>query len=111
MKKSNLLLFFLYLVPLVLLVLVAWRILSSDYSEFTTYLALSLQKPEWEKFIQVRFTASAFATARWAIIVITILYLATGLLLIFRGSQFLMYWNAMLHPIRKKTGRSQRFFK
>ena len=105
MKKSNLLLFFLYLVPLVLLVLVAWRILSSDYSEFTTYLALSLQKPEWEKFIQVRFTASAFATARWAIIVITILYLATGLLLIFRGSQFLMYWNAMLHPIRKKTGR------
>lgn len=102
MKKSRLLLIFLYSVPLSILVLVAWWLFSFSYSEFTAYLAASLQKPEWEKFIRIRFTSSAFTTARWVIILLMIIYLLAGFYILRMRSGLLMKCDAVINATEKK---------
>ena len=81
MKKGYVFLLLFYLMPLLLLALVAWQLFFFNYHEFSAYLAASLQKTDWEKFIQQRFTARAFGAARWAITALSVLYLSAGVLL------------------------------
>src|ERR1043166_1106961 len=103
MKKTSILLYLLYLVPLLFLVLISWRLFMYNYVAFTEYLAASLQKPEWKKFIQLRFTASAFVIARWIIILLAMLYIGAGVYLIFKGDELLKKFNTAFVTIRKKT--------
>lgn len=81
MKKSLLFIGLVYLLPAAVLIPVIQLLFRNDYPEFTFRIASMLQKPEWEVFIQNRFSASSFYTARWIVALLMVLYLMAGYLL------------------------------
>ncbi len=103
MKKGYLLLLILYLLPAVLLYTVAFWLFSYSYNEFIVYLADALQKPDWEKYVQQRFTSTSFVTARWIIVLLIFLYFGLGIFLFFTRKKFASKPDSVLSGMFKKT--------
>jgi len=78
MKKTGFIILFIYLLPLSLIVFAAVKLFYYNYDGFVSYVASSLHKPGWEKFIRSQFTENAFNISKWIIVFLAGCYLFAG---------------------------------
>lgn len=111
MRKAGFLLIVAYLLPAILLFTIAFRLFYFNYHEFTAYLAGVLQKPEWEKYIQQRFTASAFSSARWIIGILIFFNCMLGIYLLINRKKLIFSLYSILSGFIKKIRQLKNEYK
>jgi hypothetical protein len=116
MKRPGFILAFFYLLPLSFFFATAVTLFTSGYDDFIGFLGKTIEKPDWDKFIRLHFSLSAFKSARLIILVLLLAYILFGLYLLRKRktitrkiSSFLHYTGSLLSAMYNELKSMPRY--